>query len=210
MYIKTESVIKCLTQLQNAPFHYIILRNTEGELPSRLAPFKDIDLLIKKSDRSQALDYFHKLGYHLIIHPWSKVTKDVGVTEFDFLKNDENLILDINYELVFCNFERSKFQLHSEFLQNEIWKSSRILSIGGVEINYIGCELEFIISAARCIIDKRKMTAWNFSRLCYLYNSIGNIKTVETALQVIFKDRFTEVINVFEVGVWDDSVILET
>lgn len=205
--IKEEEIIKIFLDMSNAPFKSLLLRNTENELPANLCYQKDIDFLVKINDRQLLNSYLIKLGYLKIKHPWDLVPKDNFITPFDYYLHNSGAILDINYQLVHCDFGRTKFVPHRLWLQKYVWRTYKMKSFGKLRYFYISSEVEVIISSIRCLLDKRKMTQWNFERIIDCFKNIRNKKIVIDELNHILGDYSKFFLNCLINNKWDNSII---
>ena len=209
MFVNNVDVIDTLNLIANSPFDYILLRNTENELPYHLKERKDIDILLNSCDQANAISYFCNNGFKPIAHPAQGLPKVGAITDFDFLVNDNNIILDLNYQLFLCNSARTAFTLHSTALQRSIWEKVHYSLLGDVEVRYIDPEIEFVISFLRCCIDKRKMSRWNFSRLCEIYENSNDKDALFAGIAPYYPDYLTEIARMFETKIWSDFIIIE-
>ena len=205
--IKKIEIIKIFKDISKFPYDTLLLRNTENELPSKLSVGKDIDLLVKKKNRNSLRNYLKRLGYIKINHPWKKVPKDSSIIPFDYYLHSSGAILDINYQLVHCNLTRTKFLLHRDWLQNYVWKTFIVRKFGAFSFPFISLETEFIISSVRCVVDKRRMTDWNFKRLLNCYNRIKNKKIVKKELEFILGNNSALYLKYLNSGKWNNYII---
>lgn len=208
MYVNKSDVLITIDLIAKAPFDYIILRNTENELPGHLKKNKDIDILINNADRKKALSYFMENSFFQIVHPWHRVPKIGAITDFDYLINDAKIILDLNYQLVLCNFARTAFKLHDKLLQRSIWEKTYYKYLGDHKVRYIDPDIEFVISFLRCCIDKRKMSHWNFKRLCKLYDNSNDKTALMTSIAPYYPNKLVEIKRMFDTQIWSNNIIL--
>ena len=132
LYEKLDSILNCLNQ---AKIEVIILKGMAlaGTIYPDIAlrPMFDIDILIRKDDFSSVEDRLRGLGY----------INSPSYPE-DFYKG--NMMVDVHWDLL--NITRVKSRKKSCQIDiDEIWKSSRLIGIGGYEVR--------VLSPEHCLMD---------------------------------------------------------
>lgn len=157
LFIKKESIIDFFDKLNKSKLSYVLIRNINRELPDSLIKGKDIDLLVKYSDKELIYNFLKKNGFKKVKHPHRKNIYLYGINKFEFFVNKEGLILDLNFSLVCRSLDKGQWLPIDQVIQNSAWQNKLFYSLSS-NLNYWSLSKEdtFITLIVRSVFDKKK------------------------------------------------------
>ena len=184
-----------LFNLLNENVEYILLRNINNELPSRLSKKKDIDIIVKESSLDILNTILLKNKWNVIRHPYSRVPFLYGMTPFIFY-NKNGLHLDVCCQLSCRSLNKGEwFPLHMD-IQKKIWKDK--IAVNQPFITYmLSSEDEFVHLLTRCIFDKKSFHKDYINRIEFLLRKI-DISVVKGLLELVFYKYTNRLIEMIE------------
>lgn len=176
-------------KLNESGLNYILLRNLNDELPSKLKVGKDIDILIKKRDEKEIKKFFFKYNFSEILHPHINNTYLYGVDKFEFIYNSKTEVLfDLNFQIAVRSLDAGQWIPLDQEIQNSAWEN-RTFYKDENNFSYwkLSYEDEFICILARAIFDKESMDKGYRKRISQLFNIIEKDKVVNKLEKIFFK-----------------------
>lgn len=156
MRFHDETAIRDLfVQLNRREIEYMLIRNIDQELPSRLAPGKDIDILARHGHRASIISTLGQLGYRITPHPHRRDIYLYNTKRFEFFKNNQGIIIDVHYHLMCRSLDAGQWIPVDAFIQSSAWNNRRLVS--GSDFSYwgLGYEDELVALIVRSIFDKQ-------------------------------------------------------
>ena len=183
--VNSNEIINTFELLNKNSIKYILLRNINNELPSKLEMGKDIDILIDKKDENKIVSFFKKNGYVSIPHPFKNDIFLYGVDRFEF-KYNNNILFDLNFQIAVRSLDAGQWIPLDRKIQESAWDNRRFEQITE-KFGYwaLSFEDEFICLVARSIFDKKEFQSGYVKRIEELKSKI-NIIDVEKKLKLIF------------------------
>ena len=183
--VNSNEIINTFELLNKNSIKYILLRNINNELPSKLEMGKDIDILIDKKDENKIVSFFKKNGYVSIPHPFKNDIFLYGVDRFEF-KYNNNILFDLNFQIAVRSLDAGQWIPLDRKIQESAWDNRRFEQITE-KFGYwaLSFEDEFICLVARSIFDKKEFQSGYVKRIEELKSKI-NIIDVEEKLKLIF------------------------
>lgn len=126
-YINVKFVEDFIQGLNNSNVTYVIIKNIGDELPSHLAPGKDIDIIVHKDSMNAFHDYMKPIARR-IIHPFGKehgYQNIYGLEEFEKwrLNTADDLLIDVSNKLC-CQSVMPKIWLPVDnLIQRDMWEN---------------------------------------------------------------------------------------
>ena len=186
MHFYDKSLILYLFKtLDDFDLPYLLLRNTNDELPDRLPYGKDVDILVQHSNNEKFKSLLLKNEFKQIRHPFGKDKRLYGVHEFNKYQFRDSLLLDINYEMVVRSLDKGQWVPLDQSMQISAWENRILVDIHGLRVPMLCEEDDWIFTLARCIFDKKLFSAWHQNFLSTSLQSI-NLHTVMPKLHSIF------------------------
>ena len=185
MHYKTDKVLQIFSLLNRSSIPYLLLRNTGDELPHNLKIGKDIDVLVAYSHRKKLLEYLFKVGMKSISHPHKADIKLYGVHEFEKFKNNDGLLLDINYEITVRSLDAGQWIPLDQMIQKSAWKNSKVIVMGRMKIPTLCAEDSFVTTLAHCFFNKKTFSTWHQGMLLDLFSKI-DVEKVKAKLSLVF------------------------
>ena len=185
-FISKNSVVNFFNLINESKIDYILIRNISNELPDFLEEGKDIDLLINNIDQIKVHCFLEENNFRKIPHPHRNNIFLYGVNKFNFYKNTDKVILDINYQLACRSTDAGQWIPLDQTIQQSAWRDKRFVSINK-DFGYwaLSIEDEFITLITRSIFDKSEFKQAYIKRIQELYQLI-NIQDVTLKLELIF------------------------
>jgi hypothetical protein len=150
------------TAIANLFFHlnecktdYILIRNIDQELPSRLEIGKDIDILARYDHREAIKSTLGELGYHTTPHPHRRDTYLYNTRRFDFFKSKQGIIVDVHYNLACRSLDAGQWIPLDAFIQESAWNNRRFISDDNLSYWRLGYEDELVALIVRSVFDKQ-------------------------------------------------------
>ena len=189
-----DVIFDFFSRLNEANLDYVLLRNSNNELPSKLKKNKDIDLWVALNNRERFIKFLKKNNFRKIRHPLRKYIRLYGVSKFEMFINKFGLIVDINYEICVKSLSKLHLVPIDEHYQRNILKNFKKIYFSNVPIKHIGDNEYHVLLIARHIFDKESFSAWSISEINKL-SSICNSKIVYQYLKLIFFSFTDELLN---------------
>jgi hypothetical protein len=184
-YYESNAILKVFEILNFSNFPYLLLRNTEEELPDKLVKGKDIDILIQHHDREKLLKALRKHKFYQIKHPLRSDVKLYGVHQFDMFESPEQPLLDVNYEIAVRSLDQGQWIPLDQEIQTSSWANAQIVDIGGSSVPMLSNEDLWVCTLARCLFDKKQFSVWHQQMLSALLPSVDSVD-LKKKLQLIF------------------------
>jgi hypothetical protein len=189
-FINKKEIILIFDLLNDERLEYILLRNINNELPSRLTRGKDIDILVHKKDEAKFVDFFRSNEYKTLRHPYRNQVFLYGMDKFKFkFKNNKNNILfDLNYQLAVNSLDAGQLFPLDNAIQISSWANKRFVKKEG-DFSYwtLSYEDEFVSLVARSIFDKREFDKGYIKRISELLLMIDKEKVLLKLNLIFFK-----------------------
>ncbi len=186
--INSQELINIFTLLNKNKLEYILLRNINNELPNGLEVGKDIDILVKYEDRIKLLDFFKENKFTEITHPHTNNIFLYGVNKFKFLKNQENLLFDLNFQLTVRSLDAGQWIPLDQIIQESAWNNRRLEQLGN-DFGYwtLSYEDEFVVLVARSIFDKKEFQSGYINRINELKKLTDENDVIKKLNMIFFK-----------------------
>jgi len=185
-FINKNSIVNFFHLINESKIDYILIRNISNELPDFLEEGKDIDLLINNKDQEKVHFFLQKNRFKKIPHPHRNNVFLYGVNKFNFYKNTDKVILDLNYQLACRSTDAGQWIPLDQIIQQSAWRNKQFISINK-DFGYwaLSFEDEFITLITRSVFDKNEFNQPYVKRIQELYQLI-NINDVALKLELIF------------------------
>lgn len=184
-YIDSDQIENALEVLNASGLEWILLRNSGDELPEKLNPGKDIDVLMKSSDALTIHDHLTESGFSLIPHPFRHDVRLYEVHEFKKYSNSYGILIDINFEIVVRSLDQGQWIPLDQEIQYRAWSNRIFTRIGNVRVPILGNEELFVSTLARCVFDKKLFSVWHQNMLYKLFMTCDQAK-LKAELGLIF------------------------
>ena len=182
--VKSDEIVNIFQLLNERKVEYVLMRNINNELPHDLEIGKDIDILVK--DRNKVVEVLKAYKFNKINHPHENNIFLYGVAKFEFYKNNENILFDLNFQIAVRSLDAGQWIPLDQVIQESAWQNKRFERAGGgLEYWTFSYEDEFVVLIARSIFDKKEFQAGYVSRLDELLPMV-NKDNVLKKLQLIF------------------------
>jgi len=186
MYINSKAIIDIFKKLNESDIEYLLIRNINNELPYRLKKSKDIDILVSYEQKKKLYNFFQNNGFKKVPHPHRNNIYLYGAKKFEFLKNKDGLIFDLNYQLMCRSLNRGEWMPLDKKIQQSAWENKRFEKIdenfGYWTLSYND---EFITLIVRSIFDKREFQEGYIKRIEVLKDKI-DLKDVKEKMKLVF------------------------
>ena len=182
--VDADEIKKVFKLLNDNNIDYILLRNTNNEIPNALKVGKDIDLLVKDNI---LIDFLRKQNFNIVSHPHRNNIYLYGVKKFIFMKNKiNNIIFDLHFQIAVRSLDAGQWIPLDQKIQESAWKNKRFEKIDE-DFGYwtLSYNDEFISLIARSIFDKREFQEGYIKRIEELKSKI-DLKDVEEKLKLVF------------------------
>jgi hypothetical protein len=183
--VNPNSIIYFFNTLNASGFQYILIRNINNELPGNLAVGKDIDLLVHYHQRTEFIGFLIENGFKNIRHPLFNDIFLYGVNKFEFFVNNDNILLDLNYQLACRSLNDGEWIPLAGKIQDNAWKNKIKYKTDQITYNSLSAEDEFIVLVARSIFDKKEFQKGYVERIDALMHLI-DLDDVVDQLQLVF------------------------
>lgn len=160
-----KNILNVFKLLNEHDIKYILLRNTNDELPNNLPLKKDIDLLLKFSNRSVLKNMFKTNNAKQILHPERFMHKLYGIYPFEKYITTTNILIDINYQVCTKSLTPNHIIPLDKEIQDNIWDNSTSKTIGSVAVPFPGPDEYFCILLTRQIFEKNSFDSWVINEL---------------------------------------------
>lgn len=208
-YYEPRAIGEVFEILNASQIPYLLLRNTEDELPYHLKYGKDIDILVRYEDRKKLLEVLSENKVNRVRHPHHNGVKLYGVHEFEKFKTQNKVLLDINYEIVVRSLDRGQWIPLDQVIQSSVWEKARQVDVGGVSVPMLGNEDLWVTTLALCVFDKKEFFPWHQQMLSGLLPSVDQ-SDVEGKLRLIFFKYTDRLLDLVKKGqyqnIFDDYV----
>ncbi len=185
IFVDSAAIINFFSLLNNSGIDYILLRNINNELPEKLEVKKDIDVLFKINDRDKILFLLKNNGFKPISHPFEKDIFLYGVTKFEKVINDKNVLIDLNYELTCRSLNAGEWLPLDNKIQQSAWDNKIFVEKYDFKYWSLSHNDEFISLVTRCVFDRKEFEKGYTNRIIELLDII-NKEEVLPKLQLIF------------------------
>lgn len=155
-----ELIDKFFSLLDSSGIDWILLRNTNDELPKLLDVNKDIDILVRPENKTEIHAFFIANQFMEIRHPLANDIRLYGVDAFRMYKNLEGLLIDVNFQAVVKSLDQGQWIPLDQAIQKELWLNRRFVLIGDEHVPMPSVEDLFVLTLCRCILDKKNFTVW--------------------------------------------------
>jgi len=189
-YYDKAAILNVFNVLNHSGLPYLLLRNTNDELPFNLEYGKDIDILAQHSNSIKTNNLLIKNSFQRVKHPLRSDVRLYGVHQFNMYKSKYSVLLDINYEIVVRSLDKGQWIPLDQALQISAWENKKFVDIGGVNVPTLSDEDLWVCTLARCIFDKKLFSPWHQELLINMLPNI-NSELVKSKLNLIFF-KFTD------------------
>ena len=203
--VNQSDVLNVFRCLNSSGVDWLLLRNTGDELPNNLAEGKDIDILVRPDDRDRMITHLVSNSFYTIRHPYDEDIKLYGIHDFDMLKTDANLLLDINYEIACRSTDGGQWIPLDKEIQESVWCNRIVKSMAGEDISMPSDEDLFVTTLARCVFVKRSFTQWHRKKLSELFERVG-LSGAAQKLPLVFFAYSQRLLNLIQGERYDEIV----
>lgn len=185
--IDRKEILNMFSMLNKNNISYVLLRNIDKELPDNLRENKDIDILVKREDKSKFQKVLYNNGYKKRIHPWDFGNNFLFLYAMDKLEfyAKEKVNLDICYQLCCRSINAKEWMPVDQLINNSVWENKRYnKQYGWYELSY---EDELIHLLTRCIFDKGEFSLGYRKRILELMEKVSMDDEYERLNVVFFK-----------------------
>jgi hypothetical protein len=180
-----DNIICLFDVMNNSCVEWLLLRNTDDELPDKLLFGKDVDVLVRYENRNAFRKVLLKSGFRQISHPLFNDIKLYGVHEFEMYRSKNNVLLDVNFEIAVRSLDQGQWIPLDQSIQSSAWQNMTFINLAGVNVPVLGNEDLFVAIIVRCVYDKKYFSHWHVKKLNLLIDSCDD-NILRTKLKVIF------------------------
>jgi len=200
-----ELIDKCLSLLNSSGIEWILLRNTNDELPGCLEVKKDIDILVRPDNKAEMHAFLLANQFSEIQHPFINDVRLYGVDAFRKYKNSNGLLVDINFQAVVRSLDRGQWIPLDQSIQDELWMNKRSVLIGEAHVSMPSVEDLFVLTLSRCIFDKKDFTVWHRD---LLHQKLGqcDIELLKKKLDLVFFKFAPQLIELVRNSEFDELI----
>ena len=206
-FAHVDHIKSLFSALSSGGFDYLLMRNTGDELPNELRLGKDIDILVRSSDRDRLLQNFKRCGFDHLKHPMDANLKNSKAIRFDWFASQFHIFIDVNYMLTHLSADQSQIELFNPKVQSIAWEGRRQLDLHYFVAPFIGMEAELITLITRCLRDKRFISEWNFKHILHLYENTSKKDLVHGELEAIFPEQMAFIYNILKCAQWNKYLL---
>ena len=182
-YCSKKQIINLFELINKEQINYMLLRNTNNEIPNKLSVKKDIDLIIKEEDAIRFNDLLIKNSWVKKRHPLGHFPFLYGLIPFTFYYK-EGIYIDICHQLACRSLNKGEWFPLDMQIQEDVWKNKRTIS-NKLWKYKPSLEDEFILLITRCVFDKKEFNDGYIERIEQLMPRIDT-KVVLAKFEVIF------------------------
>lgn len=202
-YIESGHVKRVLSVLSHFDGDWLLLRNTQNELPFTLEVGKDIDLLLRYSDRESMLAFLNENKFKMISHPLRNDVKLYGVHQFEMLESQDGVLVDIDYEIAVRSSDEGQWIPLDQEIQKSAFENKQLVDIAGFSIPMLSDEDLFVSELSRQVFVKKRFTPWHQQFLAKLYPSLSNASLLRK-LGLVFFSYSNRLLEKVEKNEYDD------
>lgn len=169
MFVEGRYVEEVLTLLSRFNRDWLLLRNSQDELPSNLKTGKDIDVLLRYDDRKLIHAYLYDNGFRMIPHPLRNDTLLYGVHPFEMYASRKGVLVDVNYEIAVRSIDEGQWIPLDQEIQTSAFENRRIVELAGIQCPMLSDEDLFVSEIARQVFVKRSVSPWHQEFFTNLY-----------------------------------------
>lgn len=159
-FVPRTQIYHMFELLSHLNIEWILLRNTNNELPNRLRILKDIDILVKPNDAPKLRTYFQASNYKIIEHPDLKFCSIADESfKLDYYSGDL-FNLDVCDVLYYCNLQRTKFYPINNTISMCPWESYSTTKFEDYELRVMDTKTFLVANILRCILWKRHISSY--------------------------------------------------
>lgn len=200
-----EVIENALSLLNSSGIEWILLRNTNDELPEHLDVKKDIDILVKPIDRKAIHDFLMANQFSEIRHPLANDIRLYGVDAFKMYKNPVGLLIDINFQAVVRSLDQGQWIPLDQSIQRDIWLNRQCASIGTERVPVPAIEDLFVLTISRCVFDKKDFTIWHRNLLLHALRQC-DLRSLMEKLDLIFFKFAPQLIDLVKNDEFDEII----
>ena len=185
-----KSILNFFEILNNSDIKWILVRNSNNEIPLNHNKSKDIDLLIHEDCKIKIRELFLLNGIKKIIHPLNSATRIYCLEPFEMYITQDKLLIDITYKLSVKSLDKGQWLPLDQKIQESAFDNSKIFEMMGVSIKILSVEDRVVEMITRAIFNKRII---NLSELREVNQLIGecNLEALIERLKLVFF-KFTD------------------
>jgi hypothetical protein len=181
-------VVELFDALNDNAQEYILMRNNLKELPDQLERGKDIDVLIRWSERDQFFAILDKLGYRYLHHPHFDNVFLYGVKKYEFFQNPENgIIVDVHFDLACRSLNTGEWIPLDQEIQLSAWENRQLIHYGRMSAWMLDSEDLFVVLIVRSVFDKKEFRIEYTAEIRRLLPLIQRNQVLEKLYLVFFK-----------------------
>ena len=200
-----ELIDKSLSLLNSSGIEWLLLRNTNDELPGCLEVKKDIDILVRPENKADMHAFLLANRFSEIQHPLANDVRLYGVDPFRMYKNPEGLLIDINYQAVVRSLDQGQWVPLDQAIQKDLWLSKKFVSIGSENVPMSAVEDLFVLMASRCIFDKKTFSLWHRGILSQTLRQC-NIDLLRKKLDLVFFKFAPRLLELVRMSKFDEII----
>lgn len=204
-YYEPGQILEIFEILNASQLSYLLLRNSGDELPGHLEWGKDIDVLIRHENRKKLLNVLLENGFRQVRHPRRNDVKLYGVHQFEMFRSQDQVLLDVNYEIAVQSIDRGQWIPLDQVIQLSAWGNAQNIIIGGVSVPVLSNEDLWVSTLARCVFDKKKFSPWHREMLFHLLPLV-DLDDIEEKLRLIFFKYTETLLNLAKKGEYQKIV----
>ena len=171
---KPELLLEVFQILNLEKIDYVLIRNTNNEIPFNLNHTKDIDILVNFSSRDMLLKILKEYGFKKKLHPERFFIKLYGVNDFEKFKSKGGVLLDINYQFCVQSLQENMFVPLDKVIQDNIWHHKSNITFDTVSVPFMGPNEYFITYFSRLLFKNKKFDNWSKSELSNVFNNCNH------------------------------------
>jgi len=200
-----EDVESILSDLNDSPVAWILMRNSNDEIPDRLPLGKDIDILLRFEDCRRIHSFFAERGYRRVRHPHRQADCLYGLDRPRMYRSKTGVLVDVNFQLFVESLDAGQLFPLDQTLQESAWEQASSRQIGSHTVPVLGNEDVLVLNIARGIFDKRQFSDWDQEHLGTLLRS-SDLSAIYSKLELVFFGATNLVIDHIMRGRYDTIV----
>ena len=188
IYVDANIIIELFSIMNVNDIEYVLLKNLDNELPNKLTPGKDIDIIVHPNYKKKIETCLETYGWIKSNHPWDFGNNFIFLYSMDpfimYVKN--NVAIDICFQLNCRSLNAGEWFPLDEQIQKSVFNNKRTEK-GKPWLSRLSYEDELIHLITRSIFDKKKFTLTYINQIEYLYKRINTEDFYEKLELVFFK-----------------------
>jgi len=204
-YCSEKEIVSLFDNLNEAGVNYILLRNLDCELPSKLSVNKDIDLLVNESDELKFEKHMIKNGWEKVKHPLGHFPYLYGLKPFKFYQKNK-IKLDVCFQLACRSLNKGEWFPLDMKIQLDLWLNKQFVDNKNPWNYILSVEDEVLHLVTRSVFDKNRFTEPYITRIEELLNNV-NFKILSDKFELVFFKYTAYMVNALKSKDYNNIIV---